>query len=209
MAGSVIAASAQTFGWLVLGQAAIGVGCAPAFLVCTVFIARRYPEERFSAVSGLVLGVGGVGMLVTGTPLAWLIEASSWRAGFEVLAIVSALAWLAIWWWLEEPEIEKSAPPKESIRTAIRRFGALFALPHTAGIVALAAVTYASFITVRGLWLGPLLIARHGFSLVRAGYVALTCLSWTASSSMAGSDIHDGRLAGDGCRCLVGHVGGS
>jgi len=55
---------------------------------------------------------------------------------------------------------------------AIRRFGALFTLPHTAGIVALAAVTYASFITVRGLWLGPLLISRHGFTLVQAGHVA-------------------------------------
>ena len=31
----------------------------------------------------------------------------------------------------------------------------------------------------------------------------------TASSSMAGSDIHDGRLARDGCRCLVGHGGSS
>ena len=32
---------------------------------------------------------------------------------------------------------------------------------------------------------------------------------WTASSSMAGSDIHDGRLAGDGCRFLVSHGGSS
>ncbi|HEY6352883.1 MAG TPA: hypothetical protein VIY30_00200, partial [Burkholderiaceae bacterium] len=34
-------------------------------------------------------------------------------------------------------------------------------------------------------------------------------LAWTASSSMAGSDILHGRLAGDGCRCLVGHGGSS
>jgi len=32
---------------------------------------------------------------------------------------------------------------------------------------------------------------------------------WTASSSMAGNDIHLGRLAGDECRCLVGHGDGS
>jgi len=32
---------------------------------------------------------------------------------------------------------------------------------------------------------------------------------WTASSILAGSDIHHGRLAGDGRRCLVGHGGGS
>ena len=28
---------------LVAGQVLIGVGCAPAFLVCTVFIARHFP----------------------------------------------------------------------------------------------------------------------------------------------------------------------
>ena len=173
VAGSVIAAFAHRFEWLVLGQALIGIGCAPAFLVCTVFVARRYPTERFAAISGLVLGLGSVGMLATGSPLAWLINAASWRAGFGVLAACSVVAWVAVWWWVGEPAPEASSAEKESIGTAMRRFGALFTLPHTAGLMALAAVTYASFITVRGLWLGPLLIARHGFSLVQVGHVAL------------------------------------
>lgn len=172
VAGSLIAAFAHRFEWLVLGQALIGIGCAPAFLACTVFVARRYPTERFAAISGLVLGLGGVGMLATGSPLAWLIDAASWRAGFGVLAACSVAAWAAVWWWVDDPAPEVSSVEKESIGTAMRRFGALFALPHTAGIVALAAVTYASFITVRGLWLGPLLIARHGFSLIEVGNVA-------------------------------------
>jgi len=55
----------------------------------------------------------------------------------------------------------------------VARFGALFMLPHTWGIVALGAVTYAALISLRGLWLGPMLIARHGFSLVQSGNVAL------------------------------------
>ena len=110
--------------------------------------------------------------LATGSPLAWMINAASWRAGFGVLAACSVAAWAAVWWWVAEPTPEVSSVEKESIGTAMRRFGALFALPHTAGIVALAAVTYASFITVRGLWLGPLLIARHGLSLVQVGNVA-------------------------------------
>jgi len=173
IAGSVLAALAPRFEWLLVGQALIGIGCAPAFLACTVFVARRYPAERFAALSGLVLGLGGVGMLATGSPLAWLVEAWSWRAGFGVLAACSAAAWLAIWWWVAEPAAERAGAEQESVGTALRRFGALFARAHTAGIVALAAVTYAAFITVRGLWLGPMLIARHDFSLVHVGHVAL------------------------------------
>ena len=196
VAGSVLAASAHRFEWLVMGQALIGVGCAPAFLVCTVFIARRYAAERFSAVSGLVLGLGGVGMLATGSPLAWLIDASSWRAGFGVLAALSAITWLAIWRWVDEPAPATSGDGKETIGNAIRRFGALLMLPHTAGIVALAAVTYASFITVRGLWLGPLLIARHGFSLVEAGHVAFA----VSLASMIGPPIFGSLDPGPGTR---------
>ena len=47
---------------------------------------------------------------------------------------------------------------------------------------ALALFTYASFLALRGLWLGPLLIERHGFSLVQSGNVALRC-RWSACSA--------------------------
>ncbi len=174
--GSVLSATTTHFGVLLAGQALIGVGCAPAFLVCTVFIAQRFPAERYASVSGLVLGIGGLGMLVTGTPLAWLIEASSWRAGFVALAAFSVLAWLAIARFVREPEFDAHAmrgAQRESLGQALRGFGALLAMPHTAGIVALAAVTYAAFVSLRGLWLGPLLIERHAFSLVQSGNVAI------------------------------------
>lgn len=175
IAGAVLSALAPSFGWLVFGQVLIGVGCAPAFLVCTVFIARHFPAQRFAAVSGLILGIGGSGMLATGTPLAWLVEASSWRMGFWVLALAAALAWWLIAWQVREAPAPRAdaPPPKESMRQAIARFGALFLLRHTLGIVALAAVTYASFITLRGLWLGPLLMERYGYTLVQSGNVVL------------------------------------
>ena len=173
IAGSLLSALAGSF-WLVLvGQALIGVGCAPAFLACTVFIARRFPVQRFASVSGLVMGIGGIGMLLTATPLAWVVHESSWRVGFALLAAGSALAWVAVFVFVREADGGRDDRPRESVSQAVRQFGALFAQPHTIGIMALAAVTYASFITLRGLWLGPLLIERYGLSLVNSGNVAL------------------------------------
>ncbi|MCY1164231.1 D-galactonate transporter [compost metagenome] len=172
IAGSALSALSGSYGMLVLGQVLIGVGCAPAFLVCTVFIARHFPAGRFAAISGITLGLGGIGMLLTGTPLAWLIQATSWRMGFAVLGGLAALAWLLIWQLVHEPA-PSDALPRESVREAFRKFGALFLLPHTLGIVLLAGVGYAAFISLRGLWLGPLLMQRHGFSLVQSGNVAL------------------------------------
>jgi predicted MFS family arabinose efflux permease len=172
IAGAVLSAFAPQYALVVLGQALIGVGCAPAFLVCTVFIAKRFPASQFASVSGLMLGLGGLGMLLTGTPLAWIVEVSSWRTAFLVLAAGSALAWLAIFALVRDAGPAARAPD-ETVLAAARKFVALFAMPHTLGIVALGAVTYASFITLRGLWLGPLLIERYGFSLLQSGNVAL------------------------------------
>lgn len=174
IAGALLSALAPSYGGVLLGQVLIGVGCAPAFLVCTVFIARYFPASRFAMVSGVAMGVGGLGMLFTGTPLAWLVQQSSWRLGFGVLAGLAALAWLLIFWKVHEPaQPSHNTVPRESVGAAVRGFGALFLLPHTAGIMLLGLMTYASFLTLRGLWLGPLLIERHGYSLVASGNVAM------------------------------------
>jgi predicted MFS family arabinose efflux permease len=173
IAGSALASVAGSYHVLLLAQVLIGIGCAPAFLVCTVFIARNFPAGRFAAISGLTLGLGGIGMLLTGTPLAWLISVTSWRVGFMVLGGMASAAWLLIFWLVHEPAAAEPKPARESIPQALAKFGALLVMPHTLGIVLLACVGYASFISLRGLWLGPLLVQRDGFSLVQSGNVAL------------------------------------
>ena len=189
VAGSLLAALAESYGALVAGQVLIGLGCAPAFLVCTVFIARHFPTHRFAAYSGLVMALGGVGLLFTGTPLAWMVDQTSWRTGFWVLGAGSVLAWFAVLLLVDEPRLAHGqasaaggapspmASPQparpESVREALQGYAELLRLPHTWGILLLAAVGYASFLTLRGLWLGPLLIERHAYSLVHSGHVAL------------------------------------
>ena len=171
--GAVLTALAPGYGAVLLGQVLIGLGCAPAFLVCTIFIARYFAASQFALLSGVAMGLGGLGMLFTGTPLAWLVQHSSWRMGFAVLAGFALLAWLWIAWQVHEPENSGHGAPGTSVVAAIRSYGPLFLLPHTAGILALALVTYAAFLTLRGLWLGPVLIERHGFTLVQSGNVAI------------------------------------
>ena len=172
--GAMLSALAPGYGALMAGQVLIGIGCAPAFLVCTVFIARHFPPQRFTPLSGTILSLGGIGMLATGTPLAWLVQTTSWRVGYFVLAGCALAAWLVVAWKVHEPHAAaRDGAPRESLGQATLAFLALLKLPHTAGIVALSFVCYASFITLRGLWLGPLMIERYGYSLVQSGNVVL------------------------------------
>ena len=172
--GATVSAWAPGYGWLMLGQLLIGVGCAPAFLACTVFIARHFPSARFAFVSGVGMGVGGLGLLLTGTPLAWLVQRWGWRSGFALLAALSVLAWLLIWRRVHEPvALHGQALGGERWGTAVRRMGALFVLPHTWGILLLGMVGYASFLSLRGLWIAPLLMQRFGLTLVQSGNMAV------------------------------------
>ena len=172
--GAALSALAPSYGWLMLGQLLIGVGCAPVFLASTVFISRHFPSERFAFFSGLGMGVGGLGLLFTGTPLAWVVQHWGWRTGFGLLAVLSLLSWLLIAWRVHEPvSAHTTQQTRESWGQAFRRMGALFQLPHTVGILILGMSCYAAFLTLRGLWLGPMLIGRYQFSLVESGNVAL------------------------------------
>jgi predicted MFS family arabinose efflux permease len=173
IAGATLSAAAPSYGWLMLGQLLIGVGCAPAFLACTMFISRHFPIARFAFVSGIGLGIGGLGLLLTGTPLAWLVQSHGWRSGFALLTALSVVAWLLIWHFVHEPAKEDASAERERWSTAVRRFGALFLLPHTLGIMMMAMVAYASFLALRGLWIAPMLIDRYGFTLIESGNMAL------------------------------------
>lgn len=110
--------------------------------------------------------------MLTGTPLAWLIDVSSWRVAFAVLAGLACLSWLLVHRHLQEGLADTHQRPP-SLAHALRGFGELFLLPQTWGILLLALVNYAAFLTLRGLWLGPLLTHRHGMSLLQTGNMAL------------------------------------
>lgn len=170
--GAVITASANSYAVLLLGQALTGIGCAPAFLVCTVFVARRFPSAQYASVNGAALGIGSVGLLLTGTPLAWTIATWGWRAGYLAMAACASIAWACIFWWVREDPPTRTGEG-QGMLAALRGYGELFKLRHTWGIIGLALFTYASFLSLRGLWLGPMLIDRHGFSLVETGHLAV------------------------------------
>lgn len=202
VAGSLVSALAVNAAMLLAGQVLIGIGCSPAFLVCMVFIARHFPQERFSAMSGVALGLGGLGLLYTGTPLAWMVQAWGWRGGYFSLVFLSLLAWLLIFLLVAEPDSGRrteggQAVPRPSLKDALRGYGELLKMPQTAGIFALAFVVYASFITLRGLWLGPLFAERFSQSLVFTGHVALalSIISMLSPSLFGRLDPGSGRRA--------------
>ncbi|WP_162918321.1 MFS transporter [Taklimakanibacter deserti] len=170
--GALLSSLAPSLPLLMAGQFLIGIGCAPAFLGTIVFITNRYPRDHFARLSGLVLALSGIGMLATGTPLAWIVEHGSWRLGFLVLAACAALVLVAVF-RLVSNEAPQRRQERETLWQAFGKIGPILVEQHTLGILALGAAAYSAFISLRGLWAVPMLMDRHGFTLIESGHVML------------------------------------
>ncbi|MBV8847987.1 MAG: MFS transporter [Methylobacteriaceae bacterium] len=170
--GAGVCAVATRFDVLLAAQFLIGVGCAPALMATFLFIQRHYSPQRFASLSGIVFTIGYTGMIVTGTPLAFLVERSSWRAGFIALGAASALCALALWLLIGLEELHHKRA-NETLSEAIRGVLRVMRFRQTAGLVAIGLVTYPTVITLRGLWIAPLFARRHDLDLVAIGNVIL------------------------------------
>jgi predicted MFS family arabinose efflux permease len=168
-AGCVVAALAPSAGTMLLAQILLGMGCSGMLMAPMTYAARVLDQARFNLWSGLVQAIGNCGMLLSASPLAWLVEAAGWRAGFWACLGLALLAFTAVALTL------RHAPPA---REAGRGIGAdtravigLLAAPRLLGLFAIASVSFGAVLGVRGLWGGPWLMEVKGLSRIEAGHV--------------------------------------
>lgn len=169
--GSLLSCFATSFPIILFGQALIGIGCSAVFLGSLVFVSRHFPAERFTALSALILGFGGLGMLISGTPLAFVADTWSWRAVFIIVSIATIISNVACFIWIDEPHAP--AATRDTVLHLFSSLPSVLKRRGTAGILVLGSVGYAAILTFRGFWIVPFLSEQHGLTLVQSGNVAL------------------------------------
>lgn len=90
--GGLIVALAQTPLQLKLAMALIGAGCAPVMIATAYILARAFPPAVFAAMSGMAIGIGGIGNIAGTAPFAAMVDVFGWRASMVLLAVVTLLA---------------------------------------------------------------------------------------------------------------------
>jgi MFS family permease len=90
-------------GVAVVGQALIGIGCAPVFMGTLVVLARWYPPGRFATLGSLVLAGGNAGTLLGTTPLAVAAQTLGWRGAFLPSRCWSCWRPPSCWRWCATP----------------------------------------------------------------------------------------------------------
>lgn len=190
--GTIIFSRAESFPWLLLGRAVVGLGDALIWVNIVLILAERFLPQEFGALLGLVGTAGNVGALLTTLPFAAWISAAGWRSPFLtlgfVLVAVAACNWLAFsergsprWKQRTRPQTaEVASQPVHRVRNAkinpvpVRRILADVVRDRLAwatfgchfGIVG----TYMGFVS---LWAVPVFMATHHVSRSGAAWFTL------------------------------------
>ena len=122
------------FGQFLLGVATSGMLMCPMTLA-----AKQLSAARFGLWSGVILSIGNIGMLLSSSPLAFVVDHWGWRAGFWISAgfgVVVALAVYALVPNQAAAHADRSSPLSQMAERAAHRPVAPAARPdrHFAGL---------------------------------------------------------------------------
>ncbi len=185
--GAVLAALAPGPLGMSLAQAVLGIGCSGMLMCPMTYAGKMLSPARFGLWSGLITTTGNTGMLLSASPLAWLVEASGWRAGYWSAAAFAALAAVLVALIVREPAPPRRDPGRDSVWADAREVVALGLSRRLRAPVVLALASFAVVLGVRGLWGGPWLMEVKGMSRIAAGNLLLACtVAMTVGPALAG-----------------------
>ncbi len=184
--GAGLAALAPGALGMSLAQAVLGIGCSGMLMCPMTYAAKVLSPLRFGLWSGLIQTTGNTGMLLSASPLAWLVEARGWRAGYWSAAAFAALAALLV-----AAVVREARPPQRAAAHTVwadaREVVALGLSRRLRAPMVLALASFAAVLGVRGLWGGPWLMEVKGLPRLAAGDVLLACtVALTIGPALAG-----------------------
>lgn len=169
--GTAMFALAPTPMVLIAARFLIGIGCSSFFMAPLALYARRFPPERFAALTSLQLGVGSVGTLIATAPLAASAAAIGWRGSFLAVAAVTVLVTVTVMALVPKRQPVESA--RESWGDTFRGVAAAMRARSFWAVFFMQATTYSAFAGIVGLWAGPWLADVYGADLQTRGNMLL------------------------------------
>lgn len=171
LAGSLVFATAEGLGGLILGRVLMGLGCAPILMGAYVVFSRWFPADRFATLSGILLGIGYTGMLLATAPLAIAVSAFGWRWSMAAAGAWAALFALVVYLFVRDAPpghpLETRAP--ESLGSALGGVGQVIRDRRFWRLLPLQSVGYGATASILMLWAGPYLADVQGLDAAARG----------------------------------------
>jgi MFS family permease len=197
VAGCIVFALGADLNTLVLGRVLMALGCSSFYVAPLAIYSRWFKPKYFSTVTGIQLGLSGLGLLAATSPLAFAASTIGWRWSFAIVGVLALLSGLIVLLWVSDdpPGAKKPEYKKESFVESLRGLLVVSRTPSFWPIFAMFLTNYAVVITILGLWGGPYLAHVYGYDLETRGFyllvLALSSMSaafaWGAADRIFGS----------------------
>jgi sugar phosphate permease len=176
--GSIILGLSPTVTWAIAGRTLVGIGVAMLFVPTLKILSEWFRPQEFARMTGILLGMGGIGSLIAATPLVWLSNRVGWRHAFLFVGVatlcLAVLVWVFVrnrpsdkgWPSVAEPVREKE--PAIGMAQAVKK---VFTCRHFWPLAVWFFFNFAVLFSFGGLWGGPYLKHVYGMSGTEAGRI--------------------------------------
>ena len=188
--GALVIGLAPNVTVAIVGRILVGLGVSMLFVPTMKILTEWFRPHEFARMTGILLAMGGLGSLVSATPLALVTGWFGWRMAFVAVAGLTLLLALCVWMVVRDRPADMgwSIPGKAkvgvmddiSLANGVKQVLASGNFWLLAGWFFFQSAVFFSF---AGLWGGPYL--NHVYSLDRVG--AGQILSMLAVGLIVGS----------------------
>lgn len=157
--GAIIFALAENFTTLVMARALIGMGVSACLMAAFSGFRAWYTPEQQGQLASAMLVFGTAGALASTWPVHMVTPYIGWRGVFIVLAGLSFLAMLILYFGLpvrKRNGLEKSKTSEANL--SWKSYKPILTNPFFWRILPLGTFCYGGFIAIQTLWFGPWLI---------------------------------------------------
>lgn len=180
VAGIVLFAFAASVSALTLGRTLIGLGHGTVIAGIYLLAVAWVPADRVATAAGTVIGLaGGIGALLSTTPLALALSRIGFAPTFVTLAALTLAFSGAIYLFVHDKPNPGSVRPArlpEGVRQSLLGLWEVAKDRKLWPIYIMGSCFTAPFLTVGGLWAGPYLRDVHALSRTQSSYVLLAMM---------------------------------
>ena len=168
--GAILFSRSGTLTGLIAARALIGFGVSACLMAAFKAYTMWFATEKWPLVNGFQMAAGGLGALAATAPVEAALHVTDWRGVFMVLAVLTLLVAVGVYALVPE---KPSGVAGERLKDQLLGVRTVFTSLEFWRGAPLTTLSQASFLSIQGLWAGPLLkdVAER---LSRSGIGVLT-----------------------------------
>lgn len=101
----------NSVGTAILARVLVGLGVSMLFVPTMKILTRWFRQAEFAGMMGLLMALGGLGVLFSAQPLAYLSSIVGWRGSFIWIGAATLVLGGLIWAFVRDKPEDKGLPP--------------------------------------------------------------------------------------------------